>query len=127
MRKQRGFALLELTAAVMLITLALGTSLVVLAANARNVRDLFEEKVAMQLASGELELLEARGFEGVEEGATALAAGSPALAQLREGRCTLEVSRDREDVTLLCARVVVRWRSGPLPRQVEVDTCYRPR
>jgi len=122
--RARGSLLLEAAAAVALAALVTGSALATVHLQMRSARSLFEEKVARQLATGELERLEARGFDAAD-GESPLAAGSAALAQLRDGRCTLVVARDPSDASLRRARVVVRWRNGRFVREVEADTWFR--
>lgn len=123
-RRERGTLLLEAVAAVALSALVTGGALVTVHMQARAARTLFEEKVAVQLAAGELGRLEARGFDA-PDGESPLAEASTALAQLHEGRCTLHIVRDPTDASLRRARVVVRWRPGAFVRHAEADTWFR--
>ncbi len=115
---------MELLVAIALLGMVVGTTAVTLAAHARNVRELFEEKVALQLATGEIEALEARGFDA-SPGTARLLQDSTALAQLPAGVCNLIVTRDAEDLSLLRAQVVVTWRCGRHARTAEMDTWFR--
>jgi hypothetical protein len=126
-RGRAGSFLIEATAALLVVAVGLGSAVVAMSMHARNVRELFEESVATQIASGELEALEARGFDAAVEGTTALSPPAEALGQLADGRCLLEVTRDRDDASLLRARAFVRWRCGRLTREVVVDTEFRRR
>jgi len=124
--RRRGTTLIEVTVAFIVIVLAMVSAAALVGRHARTVRDLFEEKTAVQIAEGEIEALEARGFDGVGPGETALAPPGAAMEQLRGGRCVLVVERDAEDARLLRTRVRVRWRpQGNMTREVEVDTWVR--
>jgi Tfp pilus assembly protein PilX len=116
---RRGVALLELTVALALVTLVVIAATALLLRQARDARDLYEERVAFEAASGLVARLEASGFD-VPDGRSEPAASSPGLENLRGAKAILDVEAFDGGRR---ARVEVAWTSfRGLARRAEIVT-----
>ncbi len=92
MVRRAGQVLLEVTAALVIVAFVSVSAAAVLQAEARNVRMLYEERLAWEVASGQLAVLEAARERAPREGTYEIALESPGWENLANGRCEATVA-----------------------------------
>jgi len=118
---RKGFALLEILAAMTVMAVLAVSAAVVLQGQAQGVQRLYEERVAWEAAAGQMELLEADGFRGLREGSAEVAVESPGWENLEDPRCAVIVEPMADGMRRVTVRVDwAGYRGGR--RQVEVRT-----
>ena len=90
-RRERGAWLVELSISVTIVLMVAASSVAALRAQSREVRTLYEERVAWEAAAGQMARLEAAGWKGLREGDHALRVTAAGYENLRDARCTLRV------------------------------------
>lgn len=119
-RPSGGAVLLEILACCFVVTVIAFSCGALLRRQARDAEALYEEAVAWEAASAELERLEARAFSGAREGSAPLAVESPGWENLRDpaGLLVVEPAHGGRRIT-----VRVTWTGpGGRPRRVEAVT-----
>jgi hypothetical protein len=92
----RGIVLIELAVGVALAVVVAAGFAVVLHGQALHVRLAYEERVARETASAELERIEADGFGGLAEGRTEIAVDPPGWENLVAPVCAVVVTPARD-------------------------------
>ena len=90
-RRDHGAWLLELTISILALTMVVAAALAVLRAQSREVRATYEERVALEAAEAQLEILEAAGWKDLPEEQRPLEMKIAGLENLDDVRGTLHV------------------------------------
>lgn len=93
LRSNRGSILIEATVALVIAGIAFMAAAAVLQNHSRHVRLLYDERVAWETASAQLEILEARGWKDLKDGRSEVAIDAPGWKNLREAKCSVLVER----------------------------------
>ncbi len=114
-RRQQGYLtvlLAEMTVAVGLLAVVLIPLTVGFFKEAKQMRNLYREAVAMEIVDGEMEILAAGGAEGISAGSRSYAINAAAATNLPPGKFTLI----REEKTLR-----LEWRANEPMEHLRVD------
>ena len=114
-RRQQGYLtvlLAEMTVAVGLMAVVLIPLTVGFFKEAKQMRNLYREAVAMEIVDGEMEILAAGGVEGISAGNQPYAINAAAATNLPQGKFTLT----REGKTLR-----LEWRANEPLEHLRVD------
>jgi hypothetical protein len=99
--RRRGFALLDLAVGMFFAIAAVGALVAVVHGLALHARLAYEERVAEETASAELERLEATGLRGMVDGRRELAVSPPGWENLQAPVCAVEIFPEQDGLRLV--------------------------